>query len=72
MRDYVPRIHGAVAELVIVGNGTPEQPRWFVEDFHIDTPVFTDPVSPFIAPWERGVGFGTPNCRTSCSTRCEP
>ncbi|MCC7088822.1 MAG: AhpC/TSA family protein [Dehalococcoidia bacterium] len=43
MRDYVPRIHGAGAELVIVGNGTPEQARWFIEDFHIDTPVFTDP-----------------------------
>ena len=43
MRDYVPRIHGAGAELVIVGNGTPEQARWFVEDFHIETPVFTDP-----------------------------
>ena len=43
MRDYVPRIHGAGAKLVIVGNGTPEQARWFVEDFHIETPVFTDP-----------------------------
>ena len=43
MRGYVPRIHGAGAELVIVGNGTPEQARWFIEDFHIDTPVFTDP-----------------------------
>lgn len=43
MRDYVPRIHGAGAELVIVGNGTPEQARWFIEDFHIDTPVYTDP-----------------------------
>lgn len=43
MREYVPRIHGAGAELVVVGNGTPEQARWFIEDFHMDTPVFTDP-----------------------------
>ena len=43
MRDYVPRIHGAGAELLILGNGTPEQAQWFVEDFHVETPVFTDP-----------------------------
>lgn len=43
MRAYVPRIHGAGAELVTVGNGTPEQAGWFIEDFHMETPVFTDP-----------------------------
>ncbi|MEX0783646.1 MAG: peroxiredoxin-like family protein [Dehalococcoidia bacterium] len=43
MRDYVPRIHAAGAELIILGNGTPEQAKWFVEDYHVETPVFTDP-----------------------------
>lgn len=43
MRDYVPRIHAASGELVIVGNGTPQQARWFEEDFKVETPVFTDP-----------------------------
>ncbi len=43
MCDYVPRIHRAGAELIILGNGTPEQARWFVEDYHVQTPVFTDP-----------------------------
>ena len=43
MRYYVPRIHAAGAELVILGNGTPEQARWFVEDYDVTTPVLTDP-----------------------------
>ena len=43
MRDYVPRIHVASAELVTLGNGTPEQAKWFVEDYGVTTPVFTDP-----------------------------
>lgn len=43
MRDYVPRIHAARAELVILGNGTPEHARWFVEDYGVETPVLTDP-----------------------------
>jgi peroxiredoxin len=43
LRDYVPRIHAAGAELVTLGNGTPEQARWFVEDYGVTTPVFTDP-----------------------------
>ena len=43
MRDYVPRIHAAGGELVIVGSGTPEQARWFVEDFAVTTPVFANP-----------------------------
>lgn len=43
MRAYVDRIHAAGGELVIVGNGTPQQAQWFVEDFNIETPVFTDP-----------------------------
>ena len=43
MRDDTARIHAAGAELVIVGNGTPQQAGWFVEDVGLETPVFTDP-----------------------------
>ncbi len=43
MRDYVPRIHAAGGELVVLGNGSPEQAKWFVEDYAMTTPVFTDP-----------------------------
>lgn len=43
MRDFVPRIHAAGAELIILGNGSPEQARWFVDDYAVQTPVFTDP-----------------------------
>ncbi|MDZ7728736.1 MAG: peroxiredoxin-like family protein [Dehalococcoidia bacterium] len=37
------RIHAAGGELVIVGNGGPEHVQWFVEDFGVQTPVYTDP-----------------------------
>ena len=43
MRDETPQIHAAGAELVIIGNGTPQQAGWFVEDVKLATPVFTDP-----------------------------
>ena len=43
MRDYVPRIHAAGGELVILGNGTAKQAAWFVEDYGMTTPVLTDP-----------------------------
>ena len=43
MCGFTPRIHASGAELVILGNGTPEQAAWFVKDFHIETPVLTDP-----------------------------
>ena len=43
MRDFIPRIHAAGGELVILGNGTPEHARWFIEDYSFDTPVVTDP-----------------------------
>ena len=43
MRDYIPRIHAAGGELVVLGNGTPQQAAWFVEDYGMETPVFTDP-----------------------------
>ncbi len=43
MCDYIPRIHGAGGEVVILGNGTPQQTQWFAEDYRVATPVFTDP-----------------------------
>ena len=43
MRDFVPEVHTAGGEIVILGNGSPEQAAWFVEDYHIEMPVFTDP-----------------------------
>lgn len=43
LRAFVPRIHAVGAELVVLGNGSPEQARWFIEDYGIETPVFTDP-----------------------------
>ena len=43
MRDDTPTIHAADAELVIVGNGTPQQAGWFAEDVGLASPVFTDP-----------------------------
>lgn len=43
LRDYVPRIHEAGAELVVVGNGSPEHARWFIEDTGVDVPLYTDP-----------------------------
>lgn len=43
MRGFIPRIHAAGGELVVLGNGTPEHARWFVEDYAFETPVVTDP-----------------------------
>jgi peroxiredoxin len=43
LRDETPKIHAAGAELVIVGNGTPQQASWFAEDVSLTTPVLTDP-----------------------------
>jgi len=43
LRDEVPRIHAAGAELVIVGNGTPEQAGDFIDGYAVTTPVYTDP-----------------------------
>ena len=39
----MPQIHATGAELVVIGNGSPEQARWFVEDSGVRTPVYTDP-----------------------------
>lgn len=43
MRDDIPKIHAAGAELVVIGNGTPQQAGWFAEDVGLSTPVLTDP-----------------------------
>ncbi len=43
LRPELPAIRGLGAELQLVGNGTVEQLRWFVEDQRPDFPVFTDP-----------------------------
>jgi peroxiredoxin len=43
LRDYVGRIRDAGAELVVVGNGNPQQAAWFQEDTGIETPLYTDP-----------------------------
>lgn len=38
-----PRIQAAGGELVILGNGTPQHAAWFIEDYGVDAPVYTDP-----------------------------
>jgi hypothetical protein len=43
LRAYIPRIHAAHGELVIVGNGSVEQVRHFVADYALTIPVMTDP-----------------------------
>ncbi len=43
LRDYIPRVHEAGAELIVIGNGTAEQAQWFVEDTGLDVPLYTDP-----------------------------
>lgn len=43
MCAYVPRIHAAGAELVIVGNGGTQQASDFAHRSSITTPLFTDP-----------------------------
>jgi hypothetical protein len=44
LRGIVPQIHAAASELVIIGNGTPEQAGWFVRATGMTTPVYTDPL----------------------------
>ena len=43
MREATPEIHDVGAELVIVGNGTPQMAEGFVDEYDVATPVFTDP-----------------------------
>ena len=37
------RIRARGAELVVVGNGSPQHAQWFREDLAVPIPVFTDP-----------------------------
>lgn len=57
MRDILPAVHDAGAELVIIGNGSPEMARAFVEELTLTTPVYTDPSrrSYALAGMKRGV-----------------
>ncbi len=43
MRSIVPQIRAAGCQLIVLGNGTPQQARGFVESTGLETPVFTDP-----------------------------
>ena len=43
MRDILPAIREAGAELVIVGNGAPEFGRAFRDELGLDAPLYTDP-----------------------------
>jgi peroxiredoxin len=43
LRASIDRIHDLGAELVVIGNGTPEQARTFREEQRLDTPLYTDP-----------------------------
>jgi hypothetical protein len=43
LRHELDAIRALGAELVLVGNGTLEHLRWFLEDQEPDFPVFTDP-----------------------------
>lgn len=43
LREIVPPIHQAGAELVIVGSGSPSMAGFFAEDYQVVTPVLTDP-----------------------------
>lgn len=43
MRHEVDEIHRLGAELWVIGNGTPAQAAWFVDDQRWTTPVLTDP-----------------------------
>ena len=57
MRGILPAIHEAGAELVIVGNGTPEMARAFREDLGLEVPLYTDPTrrTYALAGFKRGV-----------------
>lgn len=57
MRDILPAIRKAGAELVIVGNGAPEFARAFRDELGLDTPLYTDPSlrTYALAGFKRGV-----------------
>ena len=41
--DRTRDIRALGAELAVIGNGSPEQAGWFVEDQALNVPVFSDP-----------------------------
>lgn len=57
MRGIVPDIRAAGAELVIVGNGTPEMASAFREETGLEVPLYTDPTRRTyeLAGFKRGV-----------------
>jgi peroxiredoxin len=57
LRDIVPAIREAGAELVIVGNGAPDFARAFREELGLDVPLYTDPTrrTYALAGFKRGV-----------------
>ncbi|HEX8790442.1 MAG TPA: peroxiredoxin-like family protein [Polyangiaceae bacterium] len=57
MRDILPAIREAGAELVVVGNGSPEFARAFRDELGLDGPLYTDPTlrTYALAGFKRGV-----------------
>ncbi|MEM1177872.1 MAG: peroxiredoxin-like family protein [Acidobacteriota bacterium] len=43
LRDVVPQIREKGAELIVIGNGTPDQAKAFAEERDLDFPLLTDP-----------------------------
>lgn len=43
MRDILPAIREAGAELVVIGNGAPDFARAFRDELGLDVPLYTDP-----------------------------
>ena len=43
LRDAIPTIHSHGAELIVIGNGSPEQARRFAKGVDLETPIYTDP-----------------------------
>jgi hypothetical protein len=63
LRPKVSEIRAKGAELIAIGNGSTQHAAWFVDDQHLDFPVFTDPsLSAYrAAGFERSVlGIVTP------------
>jgi len=57
LRDILPAIREAGAELVIVGNGTPDMARAFRDELGLEAPLYTDPTrrTYALAGFKRGV-----------------
>ncbi|MEM6795559.1 MAG: AhpC/TSA family protein [Acidobacteriota bacterium] len=43
LRDITPQVHEKNAEIVAIGNGTPEQAKEFAEERALPFPLLTDP-----------------------------